>query len=59
MKDVFTNDAPRPGGHYSQAVVHGGLVYVAGQLPIKPDSRDKAVGSIEEQTRQAAAETTC
>jgi len=30
MKDVFTDDAPRPGGHYSQAVVHGRLVYVAG-----------------------------
>jgi 2-iminobutanoate/2-iminopropanoate deaminase len=55
MKDVFTNDAPRPGGHYSQAVVHGGLVYVAGQLPVKPNSQDKSVGSIEEQVGQALA----
>jgi 2-iminobutanoate/2-iminopropanoate deaminase len=55
MKDVFTNNAPRPGGHYSQAVVHQGLVYVAGQLPIKPDSRDRYVGSIEEQTEQVLA----
>jgi 2-iminobutanoate/2-iminopropanoate deaminase len=55
MRDVFTNDAPRPGGHYSQAVVHGGLVYVAGQLPIQPGHQDKAVGSIEEQTEQVLA----
>ena len=29
----------RPGGHYSHAVVAGGMVYVAGQLPIAPDGR--------------------
>jgi 2-iminobutanoate/2-iminopropanoate deaminase len=55
MKEVATADAPRPGGHYSQALVHQGLVYIAGQLPIKPDSQDRHVGSIEEQTEQALA----
>ena len=25
-------DAPAPAGHYAQGIVHGGLVYVAGQL---------------------------
>jgi 2-iminobutanoate/2-iminopropanoate deaminase len=29
---VSTPNAPAPAGHYSQAVVHQGLVYVAGQL---------------------------
>jgi len=28
MKIVETPDAPHPAGHYSQAVVHGGLVFV-------------------------------
>ena len=51
-KPVFTTDAPEPGGHYSQAVIHGNTIYVAGQLPLKPDTGEKVLGSIEEQTRQ-------
>ena len=31
---VLTDQAPRPGGHYSQAMVVGDLVFVSGQLPI-------------------------
>jgi 2-iminobutanoate/2-iminopropanoate deaminase len=54
IKPILTENAPRPGGHYSQAVVHNGLVYVAGQLAIKP-SGERVLGSIEEQTEQALA----
>jgi len=53
METVFTPDAPRPAGHYSQAVVHAGLVFVAGQLPVVPNDPERPVGSIEEQTEQA------
>ena len=53
MKTILTDQAPKPAGHYSQAMVHNGLVYVAGQLPIDPKKDDKNVGSIEEQTEQA------
>jgi reactive intermediate/imine deaminase len=35
-RPIHTDDAPQPAGHYSQGVVHAGLVYVAGQLPIDP-----------------------
>ncbi|MBK8878375.1 MAG: RidA family protein [Haliscomenobacter sp.] len=49
MEYVSTSSAPAPGGHYSQAVVHNGLIFVAGQLPIRPDG-EKCLGSIEEQT---------
>jgi 2-iminobutanoate/2-iminopropanoate deaminase len=52
MKAIETNDAPPPAGHYSQAIEHGGLVYVSGQLPIDSKREDKHVGSIEEQTEQ-------
>ncbi len=49
MENISTPNAPSPGGHYSQAIVHNGLVFVAGQLPIRPDG-EKCLGSIEEQT---------
>ncbi len=52
MTPIHTPDAPAPAGHYSQAIVHGDLVFVAGQLPIDPAQPEQAVGSIEEQTEQ-------
>lgn len=54
MKYIETTNAPVPGGHYSQAIVHNELVYVAGQLPIRADG-EKCLGSIEEQTELALA----
>lgn len=55
MDVILTPNAPIPAGHYSQAVVHHGIVYVAGQLPIKPGQQEHLIGSIEEQTRQTLA----
>ena len=52
MQAVETGNAPRAAGHYSQGIVHNGVVYVAGQLPIDPNDRNKPVGSIEEQTER-------
>lgn len=52
MEIVETSAAPLPAGHYSQAIVHDGVVYVAGQLPIAPGSSDRTVGSMEQQTEQ-------
>ena len=39
IKYISTPNAPQPAGHYSQAVVHNGLVFVAGQLAIAPSSK--------------------
>ncbi len=51
MKSTFTENAPQPAGHYSQAMITDKLVFVSGQLPIHPDSGE--IGpSIEEQTKQ-------
>jgi len=52
MEAIETRDAPTAAGHYSQAIVHNGLVFVAGQLPIDPKDRNRPVGSIEEQTER-------
>ncbi len=49
---VHTPDAPRPAGHYSQAVVHGGAVYVAGILPFDPADSAAPLGGIGAQTRR-------
>ncbi len=53
MKKILTNNAPKPSGHYSQAVIHDNLMYVSGQLPIKPGERPSGSESIEEQTELA------
>jgi 2-iminobutanoate/2-iminopropanoate deaminase len=52
MQLVATDGAPIPGGHYSQGVVHAGVVYVAGQLPMRPGSADRTVGTMAEQAEQ-------
>lgn len=53
MQPVSTDKAPPPAGHYSQAVIHDGLIYVSGQLPIDPTSGKPRIGSIEEQAQLA------
>lgn len=52
IETIHTQNAPSPAGHYSQAVVYNGLVYVAGQIAIDPQTGEKKLGSIEEQTEQ-------
>lgn len=47
---ISTDNAAEPLGHYSQAVVHNGLVYVSGQLAIDPKNSDRQVTSIQEET---------
>lgn len=36
-RPIVTDAAPPPAGHYSQALVHGDLVWIAGQTPRLPD----------------------
>ena len=49
---IQTPDAPAPEGHYSQATVHNGIVYVSGQLSIDSRTGERLLGSIDAQTRQ-------
>jgi 2-iminobutanoate/2-iminopropanoate deaminase len=52
MRSIQTPDAPTPAGHYSQGIVHGGLVFVAGQLPHDPHHPEASPGDVEAQTEQ-------
>ena len=52
MRSISTPEAPKPAGHYSQAIVHAGLVYVAGQLPLDPATGKVVPGGIEVQTER-------
>ena len=47
---IFTKNAPRAVGPYSQAVKVGGWIYLSGQLPIDPHTNEIIQGPIEEQT---------
>ena len=54
---VRTEAAPAPfqGAPYSQAIATGGLVFVSGQLALKPGDKELSGGTIEEQTELALA----
>lgn len=49
---IYTQNAPEAIGPYSQAVVHGGLVYTSGQIAINPASGAVEATDIVGQTEQ-------
>ena len=53
MEVLVTKDAPAPAGHYSQGILHAGLVYVAGQLGKDAARPDSPPGTVEDQTERA------
>jgi 2-iminobutanoate/2-iminopropanoate deaminase len=54
-REVRTEQAPAPVGPYSQAIVHDGLVYASGQIPLDPATGKLVEGGIEAQTEQVFA----
>lgn len=49
---IHTELAPKAIGTYSQAVRHGDLVFLSGQIPLLPDTMEMVDGGIEAQIRQ-------
>ena len=49
---VLTDRAPKPAGPYSQAIVAGNTVYVAGQVAFSPSTGQVVEGGFEEQAVQ-------
>lgn len=52
MKTIRTAKAPEAIGPYSQAIVHGGLLFTSGQIAINPASGQVEADTIEGQTEQ-------
>ncbi len=50
---IYSENAPKAIGPYSQAVRVGGMVFTAGQLGIDPKTGELVSGGIEAETRQA------
>ncbi len=53
MKQIIaTDNAPKAIGPYSQAVVHNGLAYLSGQIPLDPATNTMVEGDIAVQTER-------
>jgi reactive intermediate/imine deaminase len=53
MDPIYLPNVPKPPGHYSPGIIHAGLVFVSGQLPLDLETRQPFTGPIEEQTELA------
>jgi len=53
MEKIQVAGTPVPKGHYSQGIVHNGLVYVSGQLPMDLATSEPLKGDIGVQTEKA------
>lgn len=52
MEEITTDDAPGSIGPYSQGIIDGDTVYVSGQGPADPDTREVEVEDIQDQAAQ-------
>lgn len=50
---ITAADVSPPGGHYSHGTAWRDLIFVSGQLPIRPDGTHSADAPFEQQVRQA------
>lgn len=53
IEPIIVPGGAAPAGHYSAGVRHGGLVYVSGQLGVRPDGSHTAAEPFEVQVRAA------
>jgi 2-iminobutanoate/2-iminopropanoate deaminase len=51
-KIIFTENAPKAVGPYSQATEINGMLFVSGQIPVNPETAKIVEGGISEQTEQ-------
>lgn len=51
-KTVYSGKAPEPVGPYSQGVIAGGFLFISGQGPINPETKEVEYDDIKTQTRR-------
>lgn len=51
-KVIHTTKAPEPIGPYNQAIMIGDTLYVSGQIPINPETKEIAKGDVKMHTEQ-------
>ena len=51
-KAIATEQAPKPMGPYSQAVVEGEFIFVAGQGPTNPQTGKRELGDVRSETQR-------
>jgi len=51
-KIINTENAPSAIGTYSQAVIHNGVLYTSGQIPIDPSTNEMLENDFHKQTHQ-------
>lgn len=54
-QQIFTLNAPKPIGAYSQAIKENGFVFLSGQIPIDPKTGELSGGDFTRQVNQAIA----
>jgi 2-iminobutanoate/2-iminopropanoate deaminase len=52
---INTSKAPDPLGPYSQAVKIGGMLFISGQIAIKPETSELIIDDIQKETEQVMA----
>ena len=53
MRDtVSTEKAPKAIGPYTQAIVHNGIAYLSGQIPLDPTTNQLVEGDVTVQTER-------
>lgn len=52
MKIIQTDNELKPKGHYSQAIIHNGILYISGQIAVDPETGENLLGTPKEETER-------
>lgn len=53
MEFITQMKALKANGHYAQAAIHQGTIYVSGQFSVDPETGERQFGTISEETERA------